>query len=256
MSSFEIDKNPAEAKLDELFGLLAFAQLHLDTYGNPELTLETYASQLQELHSICQDRIIHATSNTVFAPVTEESGAISGAQIITGTAAGNLRGISVATFPDSDGDAKARLGIQLHYGQKKATSPVGNQHFEYFTFVPVEGATFYVEPFEDQKFEPDPNDVICASIDEAMLNVPIDFARLTSLFETEMIPAIDDDGDDAPGLQHTYYLKYLNQIASFRAVTAIAHYGIQRADERVVFHQEDDELFMLDVHSRNLKYFI
>lgn len=249
MSDFETihggNFDPTDERIGELFDILLIAQNHLEAYGDSDLTLKTYYEEIEELYKLLNEKTVAATGDYILSPAVDEDGNVSGALMGSGTALGLFDSIAVGTIPDALGGVKPTLGVRLFTGSNHGTSIIANKHIDYFLFAPIVGSTFNVEHYEEPELPLDPSDEVCWLIDEAMLGEKINLPNLVTIFEEVIEPAVDEDGDKAVGLQHEQYIKYLNKLASFQQVTAIADYGVQITEDGAIIYQGDDQTYTL-----------
>ncbi|MCB9822425.1 hypothetical protein H6801_03620 [Candidatus Nomurabacteria bacterium] len=234
-------------RFNELIDAMIIAQTHLVTYRDPESTILIYKNEIGELYNLLDDKILTITSDNIILPVIEESGDISGSQMSAGAVTGSFNSVCAGFVGLSElEEPEPLLGIKLYMGESESNSVVGSKQYQYFAFIPFAGASIHIDEDVLSEFQPEIDDEICHKIDDALLNETISFPKLLEIFEYLIDPEIDDDGDAIVSLRHEVYLRYLNNLASFNHVTALAGFGISKTNGGVQLHKTNETEFMLE----------
>lgn len=234
------DELSEEVALYEAWDAMHRLQEDIDSLESPDLEdtkqlLLDYQQYLWKIHNEYIGKEISISGSNIAVPLVDDTGNPNGQTSYEGIVSeAYFSGISVAKIED-----RYWLGIKATTGYTANDSLTYAQNTTYSVFAPLVSTSFTVPSSSIPEISPDDDDETAQEIDQAILNVPIDLARLT-----DIIQAIDPSKDE---MKLEMYLRHINSIASFESVAAIAPYGFRFDDEEgdVSAYQPDEDGYIM-----------
>lgn len=244
--SYPAPENEDAILLAEAWADVTKIQQQLDTIpaGTPEViqtavntVLIEYQDTLSRIYRHCEGNYITATGDQMCFPViNEETGELQGMTIGVGGFKGRFCSVDIHNIQD-----QLMIGISLVYlPPQTQTTPVSKTGTTYVVFAPFVHSTYHVHEEDFLTPLPEEDDEVAMDIDEALLSKSIDFPKLIALFQ--------DPSKEWSDLQEDVYLRYLNKIATFRHITALAPYGLKIESDsgHMGMYESEEGLFLLD----------